>query len=272
MAYLPPIRVLPELRDQLELGHLFTGFQCKYLIRTVLINLRKIAAGDYTIILLMPGQSGRIWHRQPPQFTVGRAIVALIPVGIRFGSPKFTISPAPDSGNISFHIDRRNADKPCGNPYPSTIDWKSSNWIGYRTYFSGVASGGYDYGYGMMPRHDGVFNSRGSDGSGTMALPLIAPDRLSLSKPMLMANLVFRTTRSEYSNTQQWRKDGEVDFPVIRLPLPPRQPVTTMNWWSSSTWYHDGSEKFWSLYNEAPEIYSIVEGNAYSLTRLSELS
>lgn len=242
------------------------------------INLRKNAAGDYNDNPVdAPGNLAGYGTVTPPQFTVGRGYLVAYNTGwnTASGSPEIhNFTGTPNSGNISFPIKLGESGyNLAGNPYPSTIDWKSSNWgTGRNSVVS--RSGGFDYWvWNDADGNYGVFNSRGSNGSGTHGVTrYIAPGQAFFIKANADGNLVFNNT-IRVSNAKQWLKDGEVDFPVIRLAL-----TTEANSYNDemvvefNTGINDGSEKFWSLYNEAPEIYSIVDGNAYSLTRLSELS
>ncbi len=140
-----------------------------------------------------------------------------------------------------------------GNPYASSIDWKSSNWGTGRNALVNNA-GGFDYWiWNDADGNYGVFNSAGADNSGTLGVSrYIAPEQAFLDEAVSDGNLAFNNDLRTHSS-QTWLKNGETENSVLRLELS-----------TPSNSYHDemvvefnpsftggGSSKFWSFYTEA---------------------
>ncbi|MCX6246016.1 MAG: T9SS type A sorting domain-containing protein [Bacteroidetes bacterium] len=160
-----------------------------------------------------------------------------------------------------------------GNPYPSSLDWKNgSGWDRSKLAENGTLQ--YDYwiwndGIGNY----GVFNSGGGDGSGTNNVTrYIAPEQAFFVR-VISNGFVTINNNARIHNTQPWLKELEAEVNHIRLKL-----TTDKNSYSDemifgvlATYEEGGSDKFWSMYAEAPEIWSIKNGNSYSIDRMHSL-
>lgn len=161
-----------------------------------------------------------------------------------------------------------------GNPYPCTIDWKAaSGWN--RSNLVENGSGNYDYWiWNDAVGNYGVFNSGGADGSGTNSVSrYIAAGQgfyvlAKQSGPFVINNGV------KAQSPQNWLKNAETESGLLRLKMT-----------SSANAYSDemliefnpgsdggGSDKFWSFYTEAPEIYSVKDGKNYAINRYNSFS
>jgi hypothetical protein len=161
-----------------------------------------------------------------------------------------------------------------GNPYPCAIDWKAvSGWNRINLVENGT--GKYDYWiWNNTVGNYGVFNSGGSDGSGTN----------SVGRYIAMGQGFYVLARQsgnfsignevKASSSQPWLKSGEAESGLLRLKM-----TSSANTYSDEMFIEfdpasedGGSTKFWSFYAEAPEIYSVKEGNNYSINRYNAFS
>ncbi len=161
-----------------------------------------------------------------------------------------------------------------GNPYASSIDWKSSNWGTGRNALVNNA-GGFDYWiWNEANGNYGVFNSAGADNSGTLGVTRnIAPQQGFFVQASADGNLAMNNSIRNHS-TQSWFKGEEAENSVLRLELstPNNSYHDEMVVEFNPSFTGGGSSKFWSFYTEAPEIYTVKDGTYYSIDRYSDLT
>ena len=164
-------------------------------------------------------------------------------------------------------VRRANSFNLAGNPYPSAIDWKASGWNRGVLVPSG---GGFDYWiFNDNSGNYGVFNSN-SDGVGTNGTTrYIAPMQGFFVEAVASGTLSMTSTVQVHA-TQNWLKENTDVDNLLRLKL-----TTSANGFSdemivvvNSDYSNGGSQKFWSMYTEAPELYAIKDGSTYSIDRM----
>jgi hypothetical protein len=159
-----------------------------------------------------------------------------------------------------------------GNPYPSSIDWKSANWGTGREAL--VNNSGYDYwiwNEDPAVKNYAVFNSSGS-AAVNGASQYIAPGQAFFVKAVSNGSLGMNNDIRAHS-TQAFLKNSDAEPNLVRLKI-----TSDANTYSdemvvefNAGFTGGGSDKFWSFYAESPEIYSVKDGNNYSIDRYSAL-
>ena len=161
-----------------------------------------------------------------------------------------------------------------GNPYPSSIDWKAENgWT--RSNLATGSGGGYDYWvFNDNSGNYGVYNSGSASSSGTLGVSQnIAPCQAFFVQAAATGT-VSATDEVRTHSSQLWLKNEITENNLIRL------KITT----DANSYYDEmivefnpkfagsGSAKFWGFYTEAPEIYTVADGNNYSIRVFDELT
>lgn len=159
-----------------------------------------------------------------------------------------------------------------GNPFPSSIDWKAaSGWTRNNLIES---NGGFDYwiyndaGTGNY----GTFNSAGSTGTNGVSRH-IAPGQAFFVKARGSGSIIMNDNIRNVS-AQLWLKNSDTENNLIKLKL-----TSTANTYSDEMivefnpqFTGGGTDKFWSFYTEAPELYSVKDDNNYSIDRYNSLA
>ncbi|PKP45741.1 MAG: hypothetical protein CVT94_16970 [Bacteroidetes bacterium HGW-Bacteroidetes-11] len=238
------------------------------------VNLRQDAVANYNNSPVdAPSINAGYGTTTSPVMTVGRGYLVAYGPDYNLNNTTHTFTGTLNTGDIPRAILKSESSfNLVGNPYPSSIDWKvASGWDRTKLALNGT---GYDYwiwndaGTGNY----GVFNS--ADASGTNGVTKdIAPMqaffvRASGSGNLLMSNAV------RVHSTQPWLKNRQAENNLLRLKL-----TTQANTYSDEmivafdpSQSDGGSDKFWSMYTEAPEIFSVKDGNNYSIDRYADIS
>jgi hypothetical protein len=235
------------------------------------VNIRKSNGAYNDANVDQGGSYAGFGSSTPAEFTVGRGYLVSYNSGWTSGSPDIhSFSGNLNSGSISRAVTiGANNFNLVGNPYASPIDWKASGWSRTDLELNGS---GYDYWiFNDNTGNYGVFNSAGATGTNGTS-QYIAQEQSFFVKVAADGTLGMTNTIRKHS-TQSWLKEGETENNTIHLKLT-----------SDANTYNDeliiqidpsisagGSEKFWSLYVEAPEIYSEKDGNNYSIDRYNAL-
>ncbi|MEI7980323.1 MAG: T9SS type A sorting domain-containing protein [Bacteroidota bacterium] len=155
-----------------------------------------------------------------------------------------------------------------GNPYPSSIDWKGSGWTRANLATSGS---GYDYWiFNDTDGNYGVYNSASVSDAGTHSTTrYIAPMQGFFVEAASDGSLGM-TSAVQTHSTQTWLKESAEENNILRLKL-----TTDANTYNDEmiiavdpAFDNGGSHKFWSMYEEAPEIYSVKNGTNFSIDRM----
>jgi hypothetical protein len=159
-----------------------------------------------------------------------------------------------------------------GNPYPSSINWQSDKWGTGRDNLDNTS--GYDYWiWNDSYRNYGVYNTLNESGSNGVSQD-IAPEQAFFVRASTGSNLTLTMNNNvrEHSS-QSWLKEVDAMPNQIRFKL-----TTDKNTYSDemifgvhASYDNGGSAKFWSMYTEAPEIWSIKNGNDYSIDRMPSI-
>jgi hypothetical protein len=157
-----------------------------------------------------------------------------------------------------------------GNPYPSSIDWMSGSWDRSSLEINGD---GYDYWiYNDGAGNYGSFNSYtgiGTNGAGQY----IASGQAFFVKASTSGD-VLMNDEIRVNSTQPWLKNTDTTNNFVQLKI-----TSSANTYSdemivdfNEDYTGGGTEKFWSFYTEAPELYSVKDGNNYSIDRYNSLA
>ncbi|MCX6245939.1 MAG: autotransporter-associated beta strand repeat-containing protein [Bacteroidetes bacterium] len=154
-----------------------------------------------------------------------------------------------------------------GNPYPSSIDWDASpGWTKTNLLINSYwIWNDQDGNYGV---YDGAAGTLGTSQCIAPAQGFFVKAKNTTTGYLTMDNDV-RT-----HSTQAWLKQEKAD-PVNHMRL---RVTTDQNTYSdemifgvNSSYGNDGSDKFASMYAEAPELWSIKNGNSYSIDHLPSI-
>jgi hypothetical protein len=197
-----------------------------------------------------------------------------------YGTTRVFTGSALNAGQISLHVaNAADLYNMAGNPYPSAIDWKASTgWT--RALLSGGTSL-FDYWiYNEDYGNYGVFNSGGSDESGTNGVTrYVAPGQAFFVKAAATSassrDLIIMNDNVRVHNTQPWLKSSETANNVLRLKLTTEQNTFSDEMiieFNSDFSGDEGSDKFYSLQQTAPEIWSVKNEKFYSINRYKEVT
>lgn len=161
-----------------------------------------------------------------------------------------------------------------GNPYPSSIDWGSSNWGSNR---NGLETSGTGFDYW-------IFNDAGSgnylvgNSGGTYTSGLsqyIAPMQGFFVKSNSSGGVFKMTNSVRAHSSQKWIKSVTDPYNILRLQIATNQN----NYWDEmivdfNPLYsgEEGSSKLASWYAEAPEIWSVKNSNSYTIDRYKSVT
>lgn len=237
------------------------------------VNLRK-TNGDYNNANVDQGGSyAGFGSGTPPELTVARGYLVSYNSGWTTGSPTVhNFTGSLNTGSISKSVvNGANSYNLVGNPYPSSIDWKSgSGWTRSDLELNGS---GYDYWiFNDNAGNYGVFNSSGTTGTNGTSQYIASGQgffvKASASGTLGMANA------SKAHSAQTWLKSVNLVSGQLSLKLSNEannfsdEMIVEVDPSSQG----GGSEKFWSFYTEAPEIYAVKDGFNYSIDRYNNLS
>jgi hypothetical protein len=235
------------------------------------VNLRK-TDGTYNSASIDAANDLAGFGPATPTFDVGKGYL------VAYDNSKFTtahtFSGSLNAGSIGRSI--VNSSTPynlVGNPYPSSIDWKSAEWGTGRDAL--VNNSGYDYwiwNEDPLVNNYAVFNSSGS-ASVNGASQYIAPGQAFFVKAASNGSLGMNDGIRAHS-TQAFLKNSDAEPNLVRLKI-----TSDANTYSdemivefNADFSGGGSDKFWSFYTVAPEIYSVKDGNNYSIDRYNTLT
>ncbi len=241
------------------------------------VNLRKDASGAYNerdVDAL--GSEAGFGATTPPTFIAGRGY--LVAYGNDWnpstGSPEVhTFTGTINGGDKTWNvISGANSYNLAGNPYPSAIDWKADNGWSNRSNLK-LNSGGYDYWiYVASAGNYGLFNSAGV--SGTLGTSReIAPMQAVFVNAATTGSIGMDYNVQVHSG-QPWLKDDNTEMNILRF----RLSTAANNWYDEFNLEVDrlleagGSRKFWSMHEEAPEMWSMRDGQSFSIERKPEIS
>lgn len=239
------------------------------------VNLRKTNGeyNDASVDLTEPDASNAGFGASvPPVFQAGRGYLVAYASDYS-GSTTHHFAGSLNNGDqtlpVIYYAD--NTWNLTGNPYPSAIDWKSSSWGSIRSGILEPSGSGFDYwifndSYGNY----GICNS--ADDAGTNGTTrYIAPMQGFFVKAAATATGTLAITSAvQTHSTQSWLKESEEENNLLRLKL-----TTNVNTYSDEMilavnheFENGGSWKLWSLYADAPEIYSLKNDENYSIDRM----
>jgi hypothetical protein len=246
------------------------------------VNLRLATTGNLNTAAVDQAGDNAGFGSNNPTFTSGRGYLVAYNEewNPATGSPKIhsfngTNPSTFFSGDLT--ISRPNSSQAfnlAGNPYPSSLDWKKAN--GWDRDDLKTNNGGFDYWIMSGTGNYGVYNSAETDDAGTNGVNrYIAPAQgfMVEAKDLGIFSLKILEAARVHSS-QTWLKNEMFDPGRIRLKI-----TTSANTYSdemivayNSTYTgNNGSAKFFSWYVEAPEIYSVKEGNNFSIDRYNDI-
>jgi hypothetical protein len=240
------------------------------------VNLRKDATGAYNDRTVDAVGSDAGFGAAIPEFMDGRGYLIAYTSGWNpaTGSPTtHTFSGELLTGEIPIVVryQETNSYNLIGNPYASAIDWKSGNWE--RSMLSGSPGAGYDY--WVFNNELGVYGVCNSlDDAGTNGASRYIAPMQGFFISAASGGTLTPTNSVRSHAAQSWLKSGSATMNQLSLTLT-----------SPATRYRDemiisvnpdrpdgGSRKFWSMYAETPELYTIMAGENYSIRRLPDLN
>ncbi|MEI7980593.1 MAG: T9SS type A sorting domain-containing protein [Bacteroidota bacterium] len=237
------------------------------------VNLRNTDGSYNSRTVDGSGNDGGFGTTTPPAFTVGRGYLTAYDAGWNpvTDSPIHlftgTLNAGPVSGTITNGANPFNL---VGNPYPSSIDWQAGGWDRTKLVSSG---GGFDYWiFNDTDGNYGLFNS--ALGSGTHGTSRDIAPMQGFFVEAASTGTLDMTSSTQVHSTQTWLKESLEINNLIRLKL-----TTDVNNYNDEmiiavdpSYADAGSQKFWSMYTEAPEIYSMKNGSDFSIDRMPSVN
>ncbi len=240
------------------------------------VNLRKNDAGEYNERTVEAvGSVAGFGASTPPALEAGRGYLTAYNAGWypSASSPETHLFTGTlNVGSVTKAITKgANPYNLVGNPYPSAIDWKAAT--GWSRSNLTVSGSGYDYWiWNDATANYGTFNSGGTSGTNGVS-QYIASGQAFFVEASTSGNLVIANAVRTQS-TQVWLKNEDSETNLVRLKI-----TCDANTYSDEmivdfnpAYTGGGSAKFWSFYTQSPEIYSVKNGNNYSIDRYSAIT
>ncbi len=236
------------------------------------VNMRLNTSGDYNNGTVDASGNSAGFGVGTPTFTSARGYLVSYTGGsyatqfegnLNAGVKTYTI--VANSGNLYNLV---------GNPYPSSIDWDAVDDIDTHWGRSGAllpSGSGYDYWVWDGSLSEGNYLYRNSSSHLGTAGQYIAPEQgFFVKSDGDGGTLTFREGIRAHSS-QSWVKSTNTTANSLILKI-----NTDANSYQDVMFVDvnpvytgtEGTEKFWSLYEEAPEIYTIKNNQNYSIDRL----
>jgi len=235
------------------------------------VNLRK-SDGSYNSGLVdAAGADAGFGTNTPPTMTPGRGYVAAYS-GVNWAATTHSFTGTLNQGSVNqtLAFNKLNTFYLVGNPYPSSIDWKAST--GWDRGGDTLNGGGYDYWiYNDNTGNYGVYNSS-TGGSSAWLSQYIAPGQAFLVQTKLGGGNFNMNDNVRVHSSQPWLKEANTENSILRFKL-----TTNANDYSDEMLVAfdpasapGGSEKLMSIVPEAPEMWSPMAGNSYSIARYTQ--
>jgi hypothetical protein len=243
------------------------------------VNLRLATTGNLNTEAIDQAGDNAGFGSNNPTFTSGRGYLVAYNQGWNpaTGSPKIHSFNGTNlstffSGDLT--ISRTNSSQAfnlVGNPYPSSIDWKEN--AGWDRNDLKPSSGGFDYWIMTGTGNYGVYNS--ADLGTNDLTRYIAPAQGFMVEAKDLGTFSLKILEAaRVHSSQPWLKNEMFDPGSLRLKI-----TTSANTYSdemivafnSAYTGNGGSAKLFSWYVEAPEIYSVKEGNTFSIDRYNDI-
>ena len=237
------------------------------------VNLRN-TGGVYNSGTDMATGSGAGYGIGTPNFVVGRGYLVAYTEGWTTNSPETHLF----TGNLNTNISAQpisyllgNTYNLMGNPYPSAIDWNaSSGWS--RASLTSSTEGDDFWIYNDASGNYGAFN--GTAGTNGVS-QFIAPGQAFFVKAA-SDGVLGMTDATRVHSIQEWLKKSSSENNLVRMTIENNANIYSdemiVDFNPSYSNNHEGTEKFWSFYTVAPEIYSVKDGNNYSIDRYNTLT
>ena len=225
----------------------------------------------------------------PPQFEAGKGYLLEYQPGYQIPVPPLPLpDPAPEyksfagilgAGEVDIPITKSLTGNSCnliGNPYPSSIDWKGADVFGGWDRSKLLPDSGSGYIYYVWndagTGNYGVYNSASFNNGGTNGTSrYIAPEQgFFVVAGTPGNNNVIMKDGIRCHSAQKWLKTGDNSLSI--------KVTSTVNTYSDEVimeFGHPvtcGSEKWFSMYAEAPSLYLPVGENNYSIRFLNDAS
>jgi len=238
------------------------------------INLRQDATGSYNSRNVDEPGSNAGFGVAPPAVTIGRGYLTSYKDAWTTGSPEtHSFTGALNTGEISRAITKgANSWNLVGNPYPSSVDWQATT--GWTRSTLTTSGSGYDYWiYVGSAGNYGVCNSTPGEEGTLGTTRYIAPMQGFFINAASSGTLSMDNSIRVHS-IQSWLKGTGDANNMLRLKL-----TTNANSYNDEmivkvnpAFEDEGSQKLWSMEQEAPEIYSIKDGVNYSIDRMPSVN
>ncbi len=241
------------------------------------VNLRKDETGAYNDGADMTSNSnagyGSATQLSPPKFRTGRGYLVAYTTDWTIDSPTtHTFAGVLNSGNVDVPIyyNSGNTYNLVGNPYPCSIDWTNDGgWV--RTCLGPPENQDF-WIYNDASGNYGAFSIATKTGTNGVSQN-IASGQAFFVKAASSGTLTMTDALKKHS-TQVWLKNTNADNTLIHLDL-----TCSANTYKDEmivqfdpSFTGGGTQKFNSFYAEAPELYSVKDGNNYSIDRYNTLT
>jgi hypothetical protein len=252
------------------------------------VNLRKAASGNN-----FPYNNGNIDDHDPvtgaeagfgnaqPKFEKGRGYLVSYNFdagqGPVYPSTSHSFTGSLNYGNVSVTLIRSGSFYHLvGNPYPSYLDWEDADWTRDGLASSENQASGFDYWVfddGASGGNYLVGNSTGTYSSGISQK--IAPMQGFFVKANSSSGAFSFSESVRSHGTQDWIESAIIRNNLLRLQLTTDQNSfhdELMIDFKEQFSAEEGTEKFYSMYSYAPEIWSVKNGNIYTIDRYKRVT
>ncbi len=249
------------------------------------VNLRKNSDGDYNDGSLDESSHNAGFRDAantfPPKLEKGRGYLVAYSKGWNISSPETHLfSGLLNTGSVVKPIinnSNGSAFNLVGNPYPSSIDWDLADGVSTWGRLGALAVSGQGFDYWIWDDAiAGQYLFRNSASQIGNAGRFIEPGQgFFVQATADPKSLIFNNGIRTHSTDKGWVKSTSFTNNAIRLKL-----SSEVNSFYDEMFLDfnpaysglDGTPKFWSLYAEAPEIYSVKDGNNYSIDRYNQVN
>ena len=206
-------------------------------------------------------------------FTVGRGYM----VAYQSANPIKSFTGTLNEGTINIPITNSGAgtyhqSNLVGNPYPSSIDWKSASGLNKDDLQTATGGGHNIYVYNQTANNYGVYNDAGLGDEGTNGTSRYIPPMQGFfvtAKTGAMGTGLGLANEARVHGSQPWLKNGDAKVCKLLVTAPQNAGKDEVVIEFGHPSDLGGAEKWFSFVNAAPTLYSEKAGEKYSISFLT---
>lgn len=207
----------------------------------------------------------------PPAFAAGRGYAVRYFSGFAGSTTKAVTGTLANGSQTVAITASNNKYNLIGNPYPSSIDWKAATGWGREVLATDGSAGHSIWIWNDAAGNYGAYSSGSAADEGTNSVGrYVAPGQGFFVKASTAGNLTMNNDVRESSPSTFLKSTAPVLALVVTNPATGYSDETRLEFGHPAN--EGGVAKWWSLYPEAPSLYSTMEGRNLSISFLTDVA